>query len=148
MSSASSSHDAPVNTVPTQSAASLEPRVVVTIVFDVANLERTTAFYSSVLGFRVSHTERTGMAYETRVMVSDRYPGVALFARKSFQRPVLGSMIGSVLQVGLRDPDLGTRVNELDGRVAWVLAPGRWAPGDPPRVSFMDPDGYVVELFG
>jgi catechol 2,3-dioxygenase-like lactoylglutathione lyase family enzyme len=134
----------PVDTVPTGAAAKLTPRVVATVFFDVADLERCTAFYCGVLGFRVARTERAGMVYETRVMVSDRYPGVALFARRTFQRPVLGSMIGGVVQVGLRDPDLAARATELEGRVAWVLAPGQGEG----RLSFLDPDGYVVELFG
>ncbi len=56
-------------------------------------------------------------------MISDRYPGVALFARKAFQRPVSGVAIGGVLQIGLRDPDLVRRAVELQGRVTWVLAP-------------------------
>jgi hypothetical protein len=31
-------------------------------------------------------------------MLSDRYPGIALFARKTFQRPVAGATIGGVLR--------------------------------------------------
>ena len=135
--------DAPVNIIPTDAAAGISPRVVATLAFDVADLDRSTAFYRDVLGFRVVLTERAGLIYETRAMASDRYPGVALFARKTFQRPVLGSMIGGVLQLGLREPDLSARADELDGKVTWVLAPGQ-RDG---RVSFLDPDGYVVELF-
>ena len=143
------SHDAPVNTVPTQSAGSLQPVPAVTVVFDVANLERTEAFYSSLLGFRVVRTERVGLPYQTLVMVSDRYPGVALFARRTFQRPVAGSTIGGVVQIGLRDPDLPRTVTGLTGRVTWVLAPGAEQPARDPvtRVSFVDPDGFVIELF-
>lgn len=139
------SHDAPVNTMPTQSAGSLSPSPVVTIVFDVANLDRTAAFYAEHLGFRVVRTEREGVPYTTNVMVSERHPGVALFARKTFQRPVVGCVIGGVLQIGLRDPELAGRMASLEGRVKWVLAPV--AGQDPQRVSFLDPDGYVIELF-
>jgi catechol 2,3-dioxygenase-like lactoylglutathione lyase family enzyme len=136
-------HDAPVNTVPTDAAGALQPAVGVTIVFDVADFGRTLAFYEGLLGFRAVRTERAGIAYETRVLVSERYPGVALFVRKSFQRPVIGSLIGSVVQIGFRDPALASRVQELEGKVRWVLPP---AP-DARRASFFDPDGYVVELF-
>lgn len=136
---------APVNTVPTQSAGSLRPPAQVTLVFDVADLERTVAFYA-VLGFRVDHTERAGLPYETRVLVNDRNPGVVLFARQSFQRPVVGSVIGSVVQIGLRDPELVQRLAALEGRVTWVLAPDA-SGGAVTRASFFDPDGYIVELF-
>jgi catechol 2,3-dioxygenase-like lactoylglutathione lyase family enzyme len=143
------SHDAPVNTMPTQSAGSLRPTPAVTVALDVADLRRCATFYADILGFRVARTEREGLPYEAIAMVSDRYPGIALFARKTFQRPVVGSTIGGVLQIGLRDPDLARRIGELEGRVTWVLPPAAPAtPGaDVTRVSFLDPDGYVVELF-
>jgi catechol 2,3-dioxygenase-like lactoylglutathione lyase family enzyme len=143
------SHDAPVNTMPTQAAGSLKPAPVVTIVFDVTSLERTAAFYGEFLGFRTVRTEREGLPYQTNVMTSDRHPGVALFARKTFQRPVSGACIGGVVQIGFRDPDLTRRIAELEGRVTWILAPGvqKSSDGETFRVAFTDPDGYVVELF-
>lgn len=143
------SHQAPVNTMPTQSAGSLRPTPAVTIAFDVADLQRCAAFYADILGFRVVRTEREGLPYQTIAMVSDRHPGVALFARRTFQRPVAGSTIGSILQIGLRDPDLARHVEEISDRVTWVLAPGAENHPDAQltRVSFLDPDGYVVELF-
>jgi catechol 2,3-dioxygenase-like lactoylglutathione lyase family enzyme len=136
---------APVNTVPTQSAGSLHPPAHVTFVFDVADLDRTVGFYAT-LGFRTDHVERAGLPYETRVLVSDRNPGVVLFARQSFQRPVVGSVTGGVVQIGLRDPELGARLAALEGRVTWVLAPDN-AAGPVTRASFFDPDGYIIELF-
>src|SRR5262245_4553357 len=138
-------HDAPVNTVPTQAAGTLKPPPAVTVLFDVTDLGRTEAFYARLLGFRVAAVERAGLPYETRVMVSDRFPGVALFARRTFQRSVTGSTIGGVLQLGLREPELARRAVELEGQVTWVLPPVKGTPAK--RVSFLDPDGYVIELF-
>lgn len=147
-------HDAPVNTVPTQSAGALSPSIVATVVFDVADLQRSIRFYNEILGFRVASIERAGLPYETAVMVSDRYPSVALFARKTFQRPVIGSLVGSVIQIGLRDPSLTDFAAQLNGRVTWMLPPAASPATDASgsvsnvtRVSFLDPDGYVVELF-
>lgn len=137
------SNDAPVNTVPTDAAGTLEPQVGVTIVLDVTDHGRTLSFYKDFFAFEPVRTERAGMAYETKVLLSPRHPGVALFMRKSFQRPVVGNIIGGVLQIGLRDAALAQRIKELDGKVRWILPP---APGAR-RVSFLDPDGYTIELF-
>lgn len=145
------SHPAPVNTVPTEAASGLTPPPVVMVVFDVGSLERTAEFYGRLLSFRVAAKERVGKPYETWTLTSDRYPGVALLTRRTFHRSVTGSSIGGVVQIGLREPELAAFVERAEGTVSWVyLPPGEaGAPerASVSRVSFLDPDGYIIELY-
>jgi catechol 2,3-dioxygenase-like lactoylglutathione lyase family enzyme len=120
------------------------PRVA--ILFDVADLDRTCAYYESALGFRVVATERAGLPFQTRTLRSERYPALALKVRHSYRRPVVGSAPGGVVHIALREPDLARIARSLDGKVMWTVPPG---PEGAPctGVEFMDPDGYLIRLF-
>jgi catechol 2,3-dioxygenase-like lactoylglutathione lyase family enzyme len=124
---------------------------VVRIHLDVTNLERSAAFYERALGFRVAFVHRQGVPYESWVLSSERHPGVLLVMRQSYRRPVVGSAPGGVTRLALHEPDLEARRAEIEGLVALIPPTDRGAPGsaagDGSYIEFLDPDGYVLELY-
>ena len=120
------------------------------VAFDVEQLERSAAFYKSALGFEVQRTERAGLLHESRFLTSPLFGGVEIELRAAFGKRVFACQPGGVLRFGLAVPSLGDAIRLAAGKVRWVGPSPEAAPDeprDPPRVRFIDPDGYVIELF-
>ncbi|MGE3107025.1 MAG: VOC family protein [Phycisphaerales bacterium] len=118
---------------------------VVSILFDVTKLDRTLAFYRDTLGFRHVSTDRKGLPFETWTLECDAYPMVALCARLTYRRPVVGSQPGGLVAIGLRTPSVRQALESLKGRVTFLTQVPETGPVT--RAQFLDPDGYVIEIF-
>lgn len=121
---------------------------VASILFDVTNLERTCAFYLDTLGFRQVTSDRQGLPFETRTLECDQYPALALCVRQTYRRPVIGSQPGGFIALGLRTNNLKQAIESLKGRVTFMPVSDAVAASGPlTKAQFLDPDGYVIELF-
>lgn len=118
---------------------------VASIMYDVTDLDRSCAFYGETLGFRHVSTDRKDLPYEIRTLECDQYPALALCLRKSYRRPVIGSLPGGFIAIGLRVANVREAVARLTGKVSFLT---QILPAGPlHKVQFFDPDGYVIELF-
>jgi len=118
---------------------------VASILYDVRNLDRTCAFYSETLGFRHVHTDRKGLPFETRTLECPQYPTIALCVRQSYRRPVIGSQPGGFIAIALRTKNVREAAKALAGKVTFMTPIPESGPVA--KVQFLDPDGYVLELF-
>jgi len=121
--------------------------------FDVSDLKRSALFYERVLGFRVVGVYRRGLPYESWMLTRESHPGVMVVIRQSYRRPVVGSLPGGFTRLSLHEPDLAMRRAEIEKTVR-VLPPseraapgGATAEGAAAYLEFLDPDGYVLELY-
>lgn len=122
---------------------------VASILFDVTDLERTCAFYLDTLGFQHVATEREGLPFETRTLECESYPTIALCVRRTYRRPVIGSQPGGFIALALRTRNVRQVIERIKDRVTLLLPvplPAAEA-GSIVRAQFLDPDGYVIELF-
>lgn len=116
------------------------------VTLDVTDLDRTCGFYERALGFRVVAVEREGEAYERRTLRSGSFPRAAIQLRSSYRRPAFGSAFGTMVCLSLRVDDVSVFAEreEVASRPAELRPPGL---GTERAVRFLDPDGYVIELF-
>ncbi|MBN7787043.1 VOC family protein [Ponticoccus gilvus] len=111
----------------------------VAIIFNVADIERTRAFYSEHLGIQFErHDEEDGSAYlmakignEVELMV---FPGT----------PQPGNTPGVVF--GLDDGGIDTLIEQLAAANIEIVTPVSEAPGGW-FADFRDPDGQTVSLY-
>ncbi len=120
---------------------------VASILFDVTNLARTCEFYFETLGFRHVATQREGLPFETRTLECDRFPTIAVCVRQTYRRPVIGSQPGGFIMLALRTKNVRETIERIKDRTTIITM----IPPDPaaqmPKAQFLDPDGYVIELF-
>lgn len=128
---------------------------VVRIYLDVMDLDVSASFYE-VLGFRQVGVYRQGLPYESRMLRGETRPGLMLVMRQSYRRPVVGSLPGGVTRLALHEPDLATRRAEIEKVVRLLPPSDRASPaepagaapsGAPGYIEFLDPDGYLIELY-
>jgi catechol 2,3-dioxygenase-like lactoylglutathione lyase family enzyme len=115
----------------------------VVVGLDVNNLEASCAFYRAGLGFEVAGVTRGGMIYETRTLVSGRWPWLALELRAAFGKRAVGSGPGGLLSIGLKVEAPGALLPGLLGVARWI---GPVPEAGCERLRFCDPDGYVIEI--
>lgn len=122
---------------------SAEPPVI--IAMDVADLDRSCAFYARALGMSVVTVERAGLIFESRVVAGGSLPGIGFHLRKQFGIRVSACHPGTVLRLSFKVASLAKILPALRAAEPKWLGP---APADSARhVHFVDPDGYELELF-
>lgn len=118
---------------------------LVTIELDVANLDDSTSFWATLLGFRVLGSRRPGTVLESRTLASDAFPTLALVLRNCNPRPPAGSALGSLRTIEFQVDDPVALARRLDNP-QWVLAPPEDDAEPCDRVILQDSSGYHVAL--
>ena len=116
------------------------------LVYEVSDIERTTQFWTDILGFKVSDRNEFGMVF---LRCAGDHHSIALVPSKKRERPPAGA--------GLQFHHLAMEVDNLDvlfrardflqARGIPIYFEGRRGPGGNIGVEFMDPDGYVFEIY-
>jgi len=112
---------------------------------DVSDLERSVGFYRDLLGFQQVGAGREGLPFESRTLQHADNQSTVLCLRRSYRRPVIGSQIGGFLALGLRVPDLRAAAERVKGKATLLTSIPETGPIA--HFQFLDPDGYVIELF-
>ncbi len=116
------------------------------VVFRVSDLERTTRFWTDIMGFKVSDTNERGMVFlrnasdhhSIALAPSDGAEGLPDKDQVGFDH--LALEVGSVADL--------FRIREfLRQKGVKIVFEGRRGPGCNPGVEFVDPDGYQLELY-
>ena len=117
------------------------------VVLHVSDIERSTQFYTEVLGFKISdiyaHNELPGGAVFLRC--SADHHGIALFQARG--KPVPGQGMNHVaFEVSTLDELLHVR-QHLEKHNVLIDFQGRRRAGVQLAVEFQDPDGHNLEIY-
>ena len=116
------------------------------VVFTVSDVERSTRFWTEVMGFEVSDRNEIGMVFLRNG--SDHHT-VALAPAKSGAEPPREGQPGfhhCALEVGTVSELFKIR-DFLRARGVPIVYEGRRGPGGNPGIEFKDPDGFNIELY-
>jgi catechol 2,3-dioxygenase-like lactoylglutathione lyase family enzyme len=116
------------------------------VVFTVSDIERTTRFWTEIMGFHVSDRNEIGMVFLRNG--SDHHT-VALVPAKTSGAPTSEGQPGfhhCALEVGSVSELFEIR-DFLRAKGVPIIYEGRRGPGGNPGVEFKDPDGFNIELY-
>ncbi len=130
----------------TKEATPIHVRKLGHVVFRVSDVERTTKFWTEIMGFQVSDRNEIGMVFLRHA--SDHHT-IALAPAKD------KSGLPEKEQVGFDHcafevpsvADLFKIREFLRSRGVTISFEGRKGPGCNPGIEFLDPDGYLVEVY-
>ena len=116
------------------------------LVYEVSDIERTTKFWTDILGFTVSDRNEFGMVF---LRCAGDHHSIALVPSKKGARPPADA--------GLRFHHLAMEVEDMEtlfrardflqARGIPIDFEGRRGPGGNVGVEFLDPDGYLFEIY-
>ena len=116
------------------------------LVYEVSDIERSTAFWTEILGFSVSDRNEFGMVF---LRCASDHHSIALVSSKKTARPPA--------EAGLRFHHLAMEVDNIDvlfrardflrAHGIPIDYEGRRGPGGNVGVEFTDPDGYMFEIY-
>jgi catechol 2,3-dioxygenase len=116
------------------------------VVYSVTDIERTTKFWTDIMGFKFSDRNEHGMVFLRNA--SDHHTIALMQAKEPNELPTRGQLgfdhmafeVGSVSELfKIRD--------FLKANGVKILYEGRRGPGGNPGVEFVDPDGYQIEIY-
>src|SRR5215212_3596827 len=116
------------------------------VVFRVSDVERSTRFWTEIMGFKVSDHNERGMVFlrhgsdHHSIALAAAASGESLPAKSSIGFDHLALEVGSVNELfEIRD--------FLRARGVPILYEGRRGAGSNPGIEFQDPDGYTLEVY-
>ena len=116
------------------------------VVFTVTDIERTTSFWTEIMGFHVSDRNERGMVFLRNA--SDHHTIALVPAETGREIPREGQpgFHHCALEVGTVSELFKIR-DFLHARGVPVVYEGRRGPGGNPGIEFKDPDGFSIELY-
>ena len=116
------------------------------VVFTVSDIERSTAFWTEIMGFQVSDRNEIGMVFLRHA--SDHHT-IALAPAKHAGEPRQEGELGfhhCALEVATVSELFKIR-DFLRARGVPIVYEGRRGPGGNPGIEFKDPDGLNIEIY-
>jgi catechol 2,3-dioxygenase-like lactoylglutathione lyase family enzyme len=116
------------------------------LVYEVSDIERSTAFWTEILNFSVSDRNEQGMVF---LRCAGDHHSIALVPSKKGARPPAESGL-QMHHLAMEVDSVETlfRAREfLQGRGIPIDFEGRRGPGGNVGVEFLDPDGYTFEIY-
>jgi catechol 2,3-dioxygenase-like lactoylglutathione lyase family enzyme len=116
------------------------------VVFTVSDIERTTKFWTEIMGFQVSDRNEMGMVFLRQG--SDHHTIALVPAKTKDELPKDGrpGFHHCALEVGSVSELFKIR-NFLRAKAVPIVYEGRRGAGGNPGVEFRDPDGFNIELY-
>ena len=116
------------------------------LVYEVSDIDRSTRFWTEILGFHVTDHNELGMVF---LRCATDHHSIALVPKPNLQRPAPDSAL-QISHLAMEVADLDALVRARDflrqARVP-ITFEGRKGPGGNAGVEFEDPDGYIFELY-
>lgn len=116
------------------------------VVFRVSNVERSTRFWTEIMGFTVSDRNERGMVFlrhgsdHHSIALAQAEPAEGLAAKNRVGFDHLALEVGSVAE-------LFTIRDFLRAQNVPIIYEGRRGAGSNPGIEFLDPDGYQLEVY-
>jgi catechol 2,3-dioxygenase len=116
------------------------------VVLSVSDIERSTKFWTEIMGFKISDRNENGMVFFRNA--TDHHTIALVAAQEKNDLPKRGQLgfdhmaleVGSVSEL--------FKVREfLRSKGIKIFYEGRRGPGGNPGLEFFDPDGYKIEIY-
>lgn len=116
------------------------------VVFTVSDIERTTMFWTEIMGFQVSDRNERGMVFLRNA--SDHHTVALVPAEPGSEGPKEGQpgFHHCALEVGTVSELFAIR-DFLRAKGVPIVYEGRRGPGGNPGIEFKDPDGFNIEIY-
>lgn len=116
------------------------------VVFTASDIERTTKFWTEIMGFQVSDRNEIGMVFLRNG--TDHHTVALVPAKTKSEVPKEGQpgFHHCALEVGTVSELVKIR-DFLRAKGVPIVYEGRRGPGGNPGVEFKDPDGFNIELY-
>lgn len=116
------------------------------LVYEVSDIQRSTAFWTEILGFSVSDHNEIGMVF---LRSGSDHHAIALIPSQKTARPAENAGLQfNHLAMEVDDIDTLFRAREfLKARGVPIAFEGRKGPGGNAGIEFTDPDGYLFEIY-
>ena len=114
------------------------------LVYEVSDIERSTRFWTEIMGFRVSDINERGMVF---LRCGRDHHAIGLFEVPGGRLPEQGLRM-SHLAMEVEDMDALFKARSfLQERGIKLTFEGRKGPGGNAGLEFEDPDGYTFEIY-
>lgn len=118
------------------------------VVYEVSDVERSTRFWTEIMGFHVSDRNEGGMVF---LHCAGDHHTIALVpspgkAKPEKQKDGLLQIHHWAMEVDSMETLFAAR-DFLKSRGIPLTYEGRRGPGGNPGIEFQDPDGYTVEIY-
>jgi len=116
------------------------------VVFSVSDVERSTKFWTEILGFRVSDRNERGMVFLR--CGSDHHTIALAPASGQNDLPKKGHLGFDHCALEVESVSQLVKIRDfLREKGVPIIYEGRRGPGGNPGVEFLDPDGFQIELY-
>jgi catechol 2,3-dioxygenase-like lactoylglutathione lyase family enzyme len=134
------------NTTTPPATTPIQVRKLGHLVYEVSDLDRSTAFWTEIMGFTVSDTNERGMIF-LRSAADHHSIALVPTEKKARPKPEAGLQFDH-LAMEVDDVDVLFRARDfLRARGIPIDFEGRRGPGGNVGVEFRDPDGYMFEIY-
>ena len=135
-----------VEAAETSQATPIKVKKLGHVVYRVRDIQRSTQFWTEILGFKVSDINEKGMVFLRHG--SDHHTVALAEAPRGAEMPGEGTLMVEHFAMELGSLDDLFRAREFfKSKGVPIYFEGRRGPGCNPGVEFYDPDGYLIELY-
>jgi catechol 2,3-dioxygenase len=116
------------------------------VVYTVSDIERTTKFWTDVMGFKFSDRNEHGMVFLRNA--SDHHTIALMQAKEKNELPKRGQIGFDHMAFEVSSVSELFKIREfLKQNGVKILYEGRRGPGGNPGIEFVDPDGFQIEIY-
>ncbi|MGE5818386.1 MAG: VOC family protein [Deltaproteobacteria bacterium] len=116
------------------------------VVYAVRNLERSTQFWTEIMGFKFSDRNEHGMVFFRNA--TDHHTVALMQAKETNELPKRGQLGFDHFALEVATVAELFKVRDfLKSKGVTIIYEGRRGPGGNPGVEFLDPDGYQIEIY-
>ena len=116
------------------------------IVYACSDIERTSKFWTEIMGFKYSDKNEGGMVFFRNA--NDHHTIALMQATEKTQLPKRGEVGFDHMALEVATVSELFKIREfLKAKGVTIFYEGRRGPGGNPGVEFYDPDGYKIEIY-
>lgn len=116
------------------------------VVLSVSDIERSTRFWTEIMGFKVSDRNERGMVFFRNA--TDHHTIALIPAEQKNELPKRGQVGFDHVALEVSSVAELFKIRDfLRAKGVKIFYEGRRGPGGNPGVEFYDPDGYQIEIY-
>lgn len=134
------------NENPAQKTTPIKIQKIGHVVFQVSNVERSTKFWTDIMGFKVSDKNENGMVFLRNA--SDHHTIALAPAKEQNELPDSSQVRFHHFAMEVATVSELFKIRDfLRSKNVKIIYEGRRGPGGNPGVEFVDPDGFNIEIY-